>query len=168
MNAKLSTKMEKLASPMMRFLEGHGVGNTSSKFNYELDDSFLLEYMDYLDKNLNDVLICMHYLKILKENRLLKQVKIIQKKMRFLRYLYATKINGYVDHEKLECLEARILFMANNVGQFCLAVSVNDENYLNECEDCICAPEDDILHKPPYLLCLIVLVELEMKKIFFG
>ncbi|KAF3642972.1 hypothetical protein FXO38_20829 [Capsicum annuum] len=28
--------------------------------------------------------------------------------------------------------------------------------------------EDDIFNKPPYLLCLIVLVELEMKKIFLG
>lgn len=75
-------KMETLASHVMQFLEG---GNTSSRFNYELDDSFLLEYMDCLDQNLNDVLLCMDYLEVLKENRFLKQVKIIQKKMRFLR-----------------------------------------------------------------------------------
>ncbi|KAF3633600.1 hypothetical protein FXO38_25514 [Capsicum annuum] len=92
-------KMETLASHVMQFLEG---GNTSSRFNYELDDSFLLEYMDCLDQNLNDVLLCMDYLEVLKENRFLKQVKIIQKKMRFLRYLYAREINRYVNHGKLE------------------------------------------------------------------
>ncbi|PHT87051.1 hypothetical protein T459_09157 [Capsicum annuum] len=47
--------------------------------------------------------------------------------------------------------------MANNVGQFCLAISVDAAE-----------SEDDIFNKPPYLLCLIVLVELEMKKIFLG
>ncbi|KAF3682595.1 hypothetical protein FXO38_01212 [Capsicum annuum] len=46
-------------------------------------------------------------------------------------------------------------FMANNVGKFCLA-------------DLVDAAEsaDNIFNKPPNVLCLIVLVELEMKKIF--
>ncbi|MCE0481071.1 hypothetical protein HAX54_038468 [Datura stramonium] len=109
--------------------------------------------------------------------------------MRFLRYSYATEINGYVDHEKLDGLETQIQFMADNVGQFCLALFVNrddtstdededdtnsdedeDDIYIvvDEDEDDTSSDEDDILSKPPYLLCLIVLVELEMKKIFLG
>ncbi|MCE3050491.1 hypothetical protein HAX54_047348 [Datura stramonium] len=157
--------VETLESHLVEFVEH----NTSSRFNYELEDSYLLQYMEYLDKNLNDVLMSMdmpglsfeNKLHIIEEIRFLKLVKIIQKKMKFLRYLYATEINGYVDHEKLECLETRIQFMANNVGQLCLAFWVNDvdefDNYV-----------DDILNKPPYLLSLNVLVELEMKKIFLG
>ncbi|XP_049387046.1 putative late blight resistance protein homolog R1A-3 [Solanum stenotomum] len=62
---------------------------------------------------------------------------------------------GYIDHEKLEGLQARIQFMADNVGQFCLALWV-------------VVGTDDILSKTHYLLSLIVLVELEMKKIFLG
>ncbi|KAK4737811.1 hypothetical protein R3W88_001508 [Solanum pinnatisectum] len=72
-----------------------------------------------------------------KTDRYLRQLIFIQKKMRFLRYLYSTEINGY--------------FMAENVGHFCLALWVNED-------------EDD--SKLSYLLFLIVLVELEMKKIF--
>ncbi|KAH0636339.1 hypothetical protein KY290_036771 [Solanum tuberosum] len=48
--------------------------------------------------------------------------------------------------------------MAENVGNFCLSLWVNED-------------EDDTLNiksKPPYLLFLVVLVELEMKKIFLG
>ncbi|KAG5588703.1 hypothetical protein H5410_049137 [Solanum commersonii] len=75
--------------------------------------------------------------------------------MGFLRYIYVSEIIGYIDHEKLEGLQARIQFMADNVGQFCLALWV-------------AVGTDDILSKPDYLLCLIVLVELEMKNIFLG
>ncbi|KAH0664906.1 hypothetical protein KY285_026112 [Solanum tuberosum] len=71
---------------------------------------------------------------------------------------FIEEINGYVDHEKLEFLETRIQFMANNVEQFCCAVSFSIDE-----ED-----EYVIWDKPPYLLCLVVLVELEMKKIFLG
>ncbi|KAJ8574227.1 hypothetical protein K7X08_026032 [Anisodus acutangulus] len=79
--------------------------------NFELNDSDLSEYMDCLGKNLNDVLMCLELDRsdpsstneeILQYNRVLKQVKNIQKKMRFLRYLNATEINGYVDHAKLD------------------------------------------------------------------
>ncbi|KAF3682961.1 hypothetical protein FXO38_00974 [Capsicum annuum] len=66
-----------------------------------------------------------------------------------------TKDKCYVKHEKLEYLETQLQFIANNVVQFCLAVLVDDAE-----------SEDDIFNKPPYLLCLIVLVKLEMKKIF--
>ncbi|PHT39450.1 hypothetical protein CQW23_23023 [Capsicum baccatum] len=38
-------------------------------------------------------------------NRFIKKLKVVQKKMRFFRYLYVTEINGYVDHEKMEGLE---------------------------------------------------------------
>ncbi|OIS98991.1 putative late blight resistance protein -like r1a-6 [Nicotiana attenuata] len=140
---KTNLNVERLVSHLLEFIGG----NASSRYNYELNDSYLSEYMDCLVKNLNDIYRC------------LKQVKIIQKKMRFLRYLYATEMNGYIDHEKLEGLETRIRFMADNVGQFCFSLWILDED------------EDDlnnILSKPPYLLCLIMLVELEMKKIFRG
>ncbi|MCD7464723.1 hypothetical protein HAX54_053289 [Datura stramonium] len=187
--------LERLKSLFLEFIEG----NTSSVCNFELnDDSDLSEYMDCLGNNLNDVLMCLELERsdpsstnkqILLYNRGLKQVKIIQKKMRFLRYSYATEINGYVDHEKLDGLETQIQFMADNVGQFCLALFVNrddtstdededdtnsdedeDDIYIvvDEDEDDTSSDEDDILSKPPYLLCLIVLVELEMKKIFLG
>ncbi|KAK4732901.1 hypothetical protein R3W88_025889 [Solanum pinnatisectum] len=86
-------------------------------------------------------------------------ITILRYDYEFLRYLYATEINGCVDHEKLECLKTRIQFMANNVGQFCLDVSVYVAEFVNNNDEA----EDDILNKPPYLLCLIVLVELEMK-----
>ncbi|MCD7473277.1 hypothetical protein HAX54_015056 [Datura stramonium] len=77
--------------------------------------------------------------------------------MRFLRYLYVSEINGYVDHEKLESLETQIQFMADNVGRLCFCFWV----HRYEDED-----DDNNLSKPQYLLGLIVLVELEMKKIF--
>ncbi|KAM3249949.1 putative late blight resistance protein R1B-17 [Capsicum annuum] len=73
--------------------------------------------------------------------------------MRFQRYLYGAEINGYVDHEKLEGLETRIKFLADNVGQFCLVIWRKEDRV-------------NIKSKPPHLLCLVVLVELEMKKIF--
>ncbi|XP_049354570.1 putative late blight resistance protein homolog R1B-16 [Solanum verrucosum] len=180
---QIKLNIERLVSQLWELTEG----NTSLRYNYEFNDSYLLEYMDCLDKNLNDVPMCVDRsdlsLKneklILQENRFSKQVKILQKKMRFLRYLYATEIRGYVDHEKLECLEILIHFMANDVAQFCLAVWVNDgdevdddiasdevDDYLGPVED---EDEiDDILSRPPYLLCLIALVELEMKKIFHS
>ncbi|KAH0634526.1 hypothetical protein KY284_037312 [Solanum tuberosum] len=81
--------------------------------------------------------------------------------MRFLRYIYTTEINGNVNYEKLECLETRIQFIANTVGQFCLAV-------LDYVADIEFSDKNDIFNIPPYLLSLIVFVELEMKKIFHG
>ncbi|XP_016434544.1 putative late blight resistance protein homolog R1A-3 [Nicotiana tabacum] len=161
---KTNLNVERLVSHLLEFIGG----NASSRYNNELNDSYLSEYMDCLVKNLNDVLVSLELDEsetfltdglLLQTNRCLKQVKIIQKKMRFLRYLYATEMNGYIDHEKLEGLETRIRFMADNVGQFCFSLWIlgEDEDNLN-----------NILSKPPYLLCLIMLVELEMKKIFRG
>ncbi|XP_055814001.1 putative late blight resistance protein homolog R1A-3 [Solanum dulcamara] len=147
---KTNLNLERLQSHLLEFFEG----NTSLSYNYELSDFDLSEYMDCLGKNLNDVLmICLEehrFVRGLERHGFVKKLKIIQKKMRFLRYLYATEINGYVDHEKLECLETRIKFMADNVVQLCLAYFERHE-YMN---------------KPPYLLCLIKLVEREMEKIF--
>ncbi|KAK4715931.1 hypothetical protein R3W88_014269 [Solanum pinnatisectum] len=58
-----------LVSQLREFVEG----NTSSRLNYELDDFHLLEYMDYLDKNLNDAL---RYL--VKSGRvLIKEIKML-------------------------------------------------------------------------------------------
>ncbi|MCD9560040.1 hypothetical protein HAX54_018469 [Datura stramonium] len=186
-NAKLSVKLlhrvfdgipdecknvERLVSQLLKFIECI----PSVRYNYELNYSDLSEYMDCLGKNLNDVRMCLELdgstdEKNLELNRFIKQLKIIQKKMRFLRYLYATEINSYVDHEKLECLETRIEFMANNVGQYCLDFSLKLTEFdvgKDEDEDEKDEDEYDILNKPPYMLCLIVLVELEMKKIFLG
>ncbi|KAG5598545.1 hypothetical protein H5410_029915 [Solanum commersonii] len=141
---KINLNLERLESYLLEFIE-------------ELNDS----YLDWLGKNLNYVLVFLEFFPPQNKanfeiNGIIKQVKIIQKKMRFLGYLYATEINGFVDHEKLEFLETQIQFMANNVEQFCRSFSIDEED------------EDFILDKPPYLLCLIVLVELEMKKIFLG
>ncbi|KAH0776444.1 hypothetical protein KY290_007855 [Solanum tuberosum] len=136
----------------------------------EIPDQYLSEYMDWLGKNLNDVLMILPEgdrsdppEENIEMHRFIKEVKIIQKKLRFLTYLYATEINGYVNHEKLECLETRIRFMANNVGQLCLDILgyvVFDEVDTYEYYD--------IMYNSPYLLFLIVLVELEMKKIFLS
>ncbi|TMW82338.1 hypothetical protein EJD97_006203, partial [Solanum chilense] len=161
-------------------------------YNHELNDSDLSKYMDCVGKNLNDVLMILLQRarydppgENLEIHRFIKQLKIVQKKMRFLRYLYVTEINGYVNHEKLECLETRMHFMAYNVGKLCLAIlgydvscfvddgdkddddDDEDEDEDEEDEDGD-GDEDDILNKPPYLLCLIIIVELEMKKIFLG
>ncbi|KAK6783602.1 hypothetical protein RDI58_017056 [Solanum bulbocastanum] len=94
------------------------------RYNYDqLKDSYLTKYMDCLSKNLNDVLMCPernHSLKneeILETNRLIKQLKIVQKTMKILRYVYVSEINGCVEHEKLKGLDTRIQFMADNVGQ---------------------------------------------------
>ncbi|XP_075113010.1 putative late blight resistance protein homolog R1A-3 [Nicotiana tabacum] len=48
--------------------------------------------------------------------------------------------------------------MAKNVGQFCLALWINKDRY----------DTSDIESRPPFLLCLVVLVELEMKKLFLS
>ncbi|KAH0710843.1 hypothetical protein KY284_012270 [Solanum tuberosum] len=158
---RTNINVERLLSTLREFIEG----NTSSRLNYELDDIYLLEYMDHLDKNLNDAprylvksdpFLIKEIKMLRKTDRYLRQLIFIQKKIRFLRYLYDTIINGYIDHEKLNGLQTRIKFMAENVGHFCLALWVNND-------------EDDALNiesKPPYLLFLVVLVELEMKKIF--
>ncbi|XP_018631865.1 putative late blight resistance protein homolog R1B-11 [Nicotiana tomentosiformis] len=199
---KTNLNVERIVSQLLEFIEG----NTSLRYNFELNHSHLSEYMDCLDKNLNDVQMFLELdtewtnKRILQLNRFLEQVKIIQKKMRFLRYLYATDINSCIDHEKLEGLETRIQFMADNVGQFCLALWLNkvkddtdsdeveddadsndvkDDADSDEVEDNADSDEDkddtysyedenDFVSKPPYLLCLIVLVELEMKKTFLG
>ncbi|KAF3673478.1 putative late blight resistance protein -like protein R1B-14 isoform 2 [Capsicum annuum] len=102
---------ERLVSQLQEFVEG----NTSSMCNFELDDSDPMKYMDYLDKNLNDSLRLLSgppdpdmtkEVKILK-----KQLSYIQKRMRFLRYLYGTEINGCVGHEKLKVkLEMKKIF----------------------------------------------------------
>ncbi|PHT86723.1 hypothetical protein T459_08829 [Capsicum annuum] len=47
-------------------------------------------------------------------------------------------------------------FLADNVGRFCLPISLNEDG----------ADTFNIKSKPPYLLFLVVLVELEMKNIF--
>ncbi|KAH0634502.1 hypothetical protein KY284_037288 [Solanum tuberosum] len=170
---KTNLNLERLESHLLEFLER----NTILSYNYELNDFDMSECMDCVGKNLNDVLLyCLESVRSSpsEENheihRFLKELKVVQKKLRFVTYLYATEINGYVNHEKLECLETQIQFMANNVGHFCLAFSdfVHDKNEdENEHED-----EDqynDIMNtSSPYLLFLIVLVELEMKKIFLS
>ncbi|KAJ8565937.1 hypothetical protein K7X08_008513 [Anisodus acutangulus] len=143
---KTNLNVESLVSQLLEFVEG----NTSLRYNNELNGSYLLEYMDYLGDILNVVLkeLGRHISDpsltnehILKLNRFSKQVKIIQKKMRFLRYLYATEIKGYVDHEKLESLGTRIQFMADDVGQLCLSLWVyedEDDTYSDEDEDDFC------------------------------
>ncbi|KAM3249947.1 hypothetical protein P3L10_011717 [Capsicum annuum] len=131
--------LERLESHLFEFIEG----NTSLSYNSELNGFDLSDYMDCLGENLNDVLKCHRELN---------------------GYLYAAEINGYVNHEKLECLETRLQFMANNVGQFCLTVLVDVKSE----DDIFNMSKDDIFNEPPCLLCLIVLVELEMKKIFLG
>ncbi|KAH0640718.1 hypothetical protein KY285_037304 [Solanum tuberosum] len=167
---KTNLDQERLVAQLLNFIDE---GNSSLRYNYEfMNDSYLSDYMDCLGKNLNDVLIMCLKLdrsdpswtneKILHYNRFIKQLKIVQKKMRFLRYLYATEINGYIDHEKLECLETRIQFMANNVGQFCHAFSINVSEFeddTDEDEDEDDKDEQEYMNKPPYLLCLIELVE---------
>uniref|UniRef100_M1D2Z2 Tospovirus resistance protein C n=1 Tax=Solanum tuberosum TaxID=4113 RepID=M1D2Z2_SOLTU len=163
---KTNLNLERLESHLLEFLER----NTILSDNYELNSFDLSDYMNWLEKNLNDVLMILSEgdrsdppEENLEIHKFIKEVKIIQKKLRFLTYLYATEINGYVNHKKLECLETRIQFMANNVGQLCLAILgyvVSDEVDTYEYYD--------ILYKSPYLLFLIVLVELEMKKIFLS
>ncbi|XP_055813719.1 putative late blight resistance protein homolog R1A-3 [Solanum dulcamara] len=177
---KTNLNLERLKSHLLEFFEG----NTRLSYNYELNDFDLLECINCFGKNLNDVQMFLEddpQEQVL-GHRFIKQLKIVQKKMKFLTYLYVTEINGYVDHEKLECLETRIQFMADNVGQFCLAMSgmaavahraalfmsvMDTGDFVDyEVEDDI--DEYDIFNKPPYLLCLIKLVELEMKKIFLS
>ncbi|PHT39465.1 hypothetical protein CQW23_23038 [Capsicum baccatum] len=93
---------ERLVSQLQEFVEG----NTSSMSNSEMDDSDTTKYMDYLDKNLNDLLRLLLHVPdpdMTKEVKILKkQLTYIQKRMRFLRYLYGTEINGCVGHEKLK------------------------------------------------------------------
>nr|XP_016498898.1 PREDICTED: putative late blight resistance protein homolog R1A-3 [Nicotiana tabacum] len=159
---KTSLNVERLVSELQEFSEDNG---TSLIDNFELNDSYMFEYMDHLDQNLNDaprylVRSITFFAKKInipqKTDRYLRKVKVIQNRIRFIRYLYGAKINGYVDREKLEGMHARIQFMADNVRQFCLALWINKDR-----DD-----TSDIENKPPYLLCLVVIVELEMKKIF--
>ncbi|KAM3327422.1 hypothetical protein P3S67_002548 [Capsicum chacoense] len=142
---------ERLVSQLQEFVEG----NTSSMCNFELDDSDPMKYMDCLDKSLNDSLRLLSGgpdPDMTKEEKIFKkQLTYIQKRMRFLRYLYGTEINGCVGHEKLKGLRTQIQLMAENVGHFYLSLFW-DEDYTHV----------------SYCLCLIVLVELETKKIFRG
>ncbi|KAF3673449.1 putative F-box protein-like [Capsicum annuum] len=155
---KTNLNVERLESHLLEFIDG----DTSLRHNYVLNVSDLLEYMDCLDKNLNDVRMCTNGHMFLWINRFIKQLKTIQKKMRFLRYLYVSEINENVDHEKLQGLKIRIQFMADNVGKLWFFFWVyEDENDKDE-------DVNDILSKPPYLLFLVVIVELEMQKIFLG
>ncbi|KAK4737625.1 hypothetical protein R3W88_001322 [Solanum pinnatisectum] len=164
---KTNLNLERLESHLLEFLKG----NTNLSYNYELNDFDLSKYMDCLEKNLNDVLMILledvnseppeENLEI---HRFIMQVKIVQKKLIFLTYLYATEINGYVNHEKLECLETQIQCMANYVGQLYLAVSVVIDSDFEDIDE----EAYYLFDKPPYVLCLIVLVKLEMKKIFLS
>ncbi|KAM3249955.1 hypothetical protein P3L10_011725 [Capsicum annuum] len=104
---KTMLEVERLVSQLPNFIES----NTSSMCSFELNDSNQSECMDGLGKNLNNVLMCLEVDRsdpdstneqILQYSRAIKQVKIIQKKIRFLRYLYATEINGYWLNEFLE------------------------------------------------------------------
>ncbi|KAM3357273.1 hypothetical protein P3S68_023987 [Capsicum galapagoense] len=92
--------LERLKSHLFEFIEG----NTSLSYNSELNGFDLSEYMDCLGENLNDVLKCHRELNgpYLEINQFIKELEI-----------------------KLECLETRLRFMANNVGQFCLTVLVD-------------------------------------------
>lgn len=159
---KTNLYLERLESHLLELFEG----NSSLSYNCQLNDFDLSEYMNCLGKNLNDLLMMFlergrsgHPEENLAIHRSIKQLKIVQKKMKLLRYLYATEINGYVNDEKLEYLETRIQFMSNNMGQLCLAVSViivadfEDDTDEDEYDK----NEDDISNKPPSLLCLIVL-----------
>nr|ANJ02805.1 R8 resistance protein [Solanum demissum] len=161
---KTNLNLERLESHLLEFFEG----NSSLSYNYELNDFDLSKYMDCLEKILNDVLMMFlekgrscYPIEKLAIQLSIKKLKIVQKKMIFLRYIYTTEINGNVNYEKLECLETRIQFIANTVGQFCLAV-------LDYVADIEFSDNNDIFNIPPYLLSLIVFVELEMKKIFHG
>ncbi|KAM3222489.1 putative late blight resistance protein R1A-3 [Capsicum chacoense] len=169
--------LERLESQLLEFTEG----SASLRYNYELNVSYLSEYMDCLDENLNDVLTYLEWgtrsqpsltnEEILQTKRFTKQLKIVQKKMRFLRYLYLTKINGYVDHDKLQGLETRIQFMADNVGQLCFVFWIygdEDETDSEEDDDDTDEDGDDIESKLPYILFLVVIVKLEMQKIFLS
>ncbi|KAM3269332.1 hypothetical protein P3S67_030214 [Capsicum chacoense] len=142
---------ERLVSQLQEFVEG----NTSSMCNFEMDDSDPTKYMDYLDKNLNDLLRLLLRVPVpdmTKEVKILKKkLTYIQKRMRFIRYLYGTEINGCVGHEKLKGLRTQIQLMAETVGHFYLSLCYDkDHTLVSSC------------------LCLIVLVELEMKNIFRG
>ncbi|XP_055813991.1 putative late blight resistance protein homolog R1A-3 [Solanum dulcamara] len=175
---KTNHNLERIESHLLEFLEC----DTVLSYNYELNDFGLLGCMDCLGKNLNDLLMILLERsdppeEDLPVHKYIKPLKIVQKKMRFLRYLYTTEIKGYVDDEKLECLETRIQFMTDNVGQFCHAISVfllsdfvddMDEDDKYEYDIVNTPPYLLCLNKPPYLLCLTVLVELEMKKIFLS
>ncbi|XP_055813996.1 putative late blight resistance protein homolog R1A-3 isoform X2 [Solanum dulcamara] len=168
---RTNLNLERLESHLLEFLER----DTILSYNYELNDFDLLEYMDCLGKNINDVLMMLLERvrsdppgENLTIHKFIMQLKIVQKKMRFLRYLYATEIKDCVDNEKLECLETRIQFMADNVGQLCLAISVYVVADFVDDKDEDDTYEYNIVNKPPYILCLIVLVEQEMKKIFLS
>ncbi|PHT39464.1 hypothetical protein CQW23_23037 [Capsicum baccatum] len=93
---------ERLVSQLQEFVEG----NISSMCNFELDNSDPTKYMDYLDMNLNDLLRLLFGKP--DTNMLKMQLTYIQKRMRFLRYLYGTEINGCVGHEKLKGLRSQI------------------------------------------------------------
>ncbi|XP_075074352.1 putative late blight resistance protein homolog R1B-17 [Nicotiana tabacum] len=99
---------------------------------------YLSEYMDCSDKNLNDALryffssdtFFSKEVRILqKTDRYFKQLKCIQKRMRFLIFLYDTEINVYIEHVKQKGLSIQMQIMAKNVGQFCLDLWINKDIY---------------------------------------
>ncbi|PHT75748.1 hypothetical protein T459_19270 [Capsicum annuum] len=120
---KTKLDLKRLESQLMEVIDG----NTSLSYNSELNGSDLSEYIDCLRENLNDVLE--HHresnISYLKKNQFTKQLEIVQKKMKFFRYLYATEINGYVNYEKLEYF--LLVFLDVDVSN-----NVNNGNWLNE------------------------------------
>ncbi|PHT73377.1 hypothetical protein T459_24162 [Capsicum annuum] len=100
---KTNLDLKRLESQLLEVIDG----NTSLSYNSELNGSDLAKYMDFLRENLNDVLKRHRESNrsYLETNQFTKQLEIVQKKIKFFRYLYAIEINGYVNHEKLECLE---------------------------------------------------------------
>ncbi|KAM3249962.1 putative late blight resistance protein R1A-3 [Capsicum annuum] len=133
---RTNIKTESLVSQLQEFVEG----NTSSMCNFEMDDSDPTKYMDYLDKNLNDLLRLLLRVPdpdMTKEVKILKnKLTYIQKRMRFIRYLYGTEINGCVGHEKLKGLRTQIQLMAETVGHFYLSLCYDEDHTL--VSSCLC------------------------------
>ncbi|KAM3202263.1 hypothetical protein P3L10_029887 [Capsicum annuum] len=100
---KTNLDLKRLESQLLEVIDG----NTSLSYNSELNDSDISEYMDCLRENPNGVMKRHRESdrSYLETNQFTKQLEIVQKKMKFFKYLYATEINGYVNHGKLECLE---------------------------------------------------------------
>ncbi|PHT97443.1 hypothetical protein BC332_33633 [Capsicum chinense] len=103
MDLRLLRTFVKLESHLLEVIDG----NTSLSYNSELNGSDRSKYMDFLRENLNDLLKRHRESdrSYLETNQFTKQLEIVQKKIKFFRYLYAIEINGYVNHEKLECLQ---------------------------------------------------------------
>ncbi|KAF3682987.1 putative late blight resistance protein -like protein R1B-14 isoform 2 [Capsicum annuum] len=74
---RTNIKTESLVSQLQEFVEG----NTSSMCNFEMDDSDPTKYMDYLDKNLNDLL---RLLLRVPDPDMTKEVKILKNKLTYI------------------------------------------------------------------------------------